>query len=391
MIDEAARAAEVADGVASAEAASGAGGAEMALVDLLSLPREEVNALLGAHFAGRGQPSYRVGQVVSWLYERDAMDFAELTNLPAGERSALTDAFALTAPVMAREDRSTDGTVKHLWRLADGELVESVLIPAADGRVTLCISSQAGCAMACTFCATGWSGYRRQLTAGEIVAQFRGARRALRGAGDGEISNVVFMGMGEPLMNRPAVMAALSLLNGAYGLGARRITVSTVGIVPGILELAERPEQFRLAVSLHAPNSELRRQIVPIERKYPLPQLFEALRAFEAAGGRRITFEYVMIRDVNDAIPLAHELAVIAREFQAHVNLIPYNPIPGNDWRPSPPPRQREFAAVLEEEGVAVTVRTPRGRDIAAACGQLAAEYELRPPKPFLELVGIRK
>jgi len=359
--------------------------------DLLSLPRTEAETLLREHFAARGQPSYRVGQVLSWLYERDAVEFAEMTNLPAAERGALAEAFTLTAPALAREARSSDGTVKHLWRLADGELVESVLIPAADGRVTLCISSQAGCAMACTFCATGWSGYRRQLTAGEIVAQFRGARRALKGAGGGEISNVVFMGMGEPLMNRPAVMAALTLLNGAYGFGARRITVSTVGIVPGILELAQRPEQFRLAVSLHAPNSELRRKIVPIERKYPLPQLFEALRAFEAAGGRRITFEYVLIKGVNDALPLARELAAIAREFQAHVNLIPYNPIPGNDWRPTPPARQKEFAAVLEAEGVAVTIRTPRGRDIAAACGQLAAEHELRPPKPFIELVGARK
>jgi 23S rRNA (adenine2503-C2)-methyltransferase len=272
--------------------------------------------------------------------------------------------------------------------MTDGELVESVLIPAADGRVTLCISSQAGCAMACTFCATGWSGYRRQLTAGEIVSQFRGARRSLREAGRGEVSNVVFMGMGEPLMNRGAVMIALSMLNGAYGLGARRVTVSTVGIVPGILELAARPEQFRLAVSLHAPNSELRRQIVPIERKYPLPTLLGALREFEAAGGRRITFEYVMIQGINDALALAHELAALVGEFQAHVNLIPYNPIPGNDWRPSSPTRLREFAAILEERRIPVTVRTPRGRDIAAACGQLAAEHTLKPPKPFLELQG---
>jgi 23S rRNA (adenine2503-C2)-methyltransferase len=347
---------------------------------------ETASKQLHDHFTSRGQPSYRAGQVLSWLYERDALDFTELTNLPAGERAALAAAFRLPAPAQAREERSSDGTIKHLWRLADGELVESVLIPAADGRMTLCISSQAGCAMACTFCATGWSGYRRQLTAGEIVSQFRGSRRALREAGRGEISNVVFMGMGEPLMNRGPVMAALTLLNGAYGLGARRITVSTVGIVPGILELAARPEQFRLAVSLHAPNSELRRQIVPIERKYPLPHLLGALREFEAAGGRRITFEYVMIQGVNDALSLAHELAALVGEFQSHVNLIPYNPIPGNDWRPSSPTRLREFAAILEAKRVPVTVRTPRGRDIAAACGPLAAEHELRPPKPFLVL-----
>lgn len=357
--------------------------------DLLNLLPEEAGARLRDHVASRGQPAYRAKQVLAWLHERDAMSFAEMTDLPERERAALAEAFVLAAPALAREEKSTDGTVKHLWRMADGELVESVLIPAADGRVTLCISSQAGCAMACTFCATGWSGYRRQLTAGEIVSQFRGARRSLREAGRGEVSNVVFMGMGEPLMNRGAVMIALSLLNGAYGLGARRVTVSTVGIVPGILELAARPEQFRLAVSLHAPNSELRRQIVPIERKYPLPTLLGALREFEAAGGRRITFEYVMIQGINDALSLAHELAALVGEFQAHVNLIPYNPIPGNDWRPSSPTRLREFAAILEERRIPVTVRTPRGRDIAAACGQLAAEHTLKPPKPFLELQGV--
>lgn len=354
--------------------------------DLLSLLPEAAETRLREYFASRGQPSYRVGQVLAWLYERDAASFEEMTDLPAAERAGLAYAFAPLSPGLVREERSSDGTVKHLWRMTDGELVESVLIPASDGRVTLCISSQVGCAMACTFCATGWSGYRRQLTTGEIVAQLRGARRAQREAGRGEISNVVFMGMGEPFMNRPAVMDALTLLNGAYGLGARRITVSTVGIVPGILELAARPEQFRLAVSLHAPNSELRRQIVPIERKYPLPRLLDALREFEAAGGRRITFEYVMIDGVNDATPLAHELAEVVGEFQSHVNLIPYNPIPGNDWRPTPPARLREFAGVLEARGIPVTVRTPRGRDIAAACGQLAAEHALRPPKPFLEL-----
>lgn len=354
--------------------------------DLLSMLPATAEARLGAHFAARAQPGYRTGQVLSWLHTRDVYDFAEMTDLPEGEREALAAAFLLPAPALERADRSVDGTVKHLWRLADGELVESVLIPAADGRMTLCISSQAGCAMACVFCATGWSGYRRQLTAGEIVSQFRGARRSLREAGSGEISNVVYMGMGEPFMNRAAVRDSLTLLNGAYGLGARRITVSTVGIVPGILELAARPEQFRLAVSLHAPNSELREKIVPVEKKYPLPDLFGALREFEAAGGRRITFEYVMIQGVNDSLSLAHELAARVGEFQSHVNLIPYNPIPGNSWRPSSPVRLREFAAILDEQGIPVTVRTPRGRDIAAACGQLAAEHELRPPKPFLTL-----
>jgi 23S rRNA (adenine2503-C2)-methyltransferase len=269
--------------------------------------------------------------------------------------------------------------------MRDGELLESVLIPAGI-RLTLCISSQAGCAMACVFCATGWSGYRRQLSTGEIVSQFRGARRWARENGRSAITNIVFMGMGEPLMNTKAVLPALTLLNHAYGVGARRITVSTVGIVPGILELAARPEQFRLAVSLHAPNHELREQIVPVEKKYPLPELLDALRAFEAAGGRRITFEYTMIDGVNDAPELALHLARVVKEFQAHVNLIPYNPFPGPDWRPSSGATLRRFANILHENGIEATVREPRGRDIAAACGQLRAEHESHPPKPFLQL-----
>ena len=346
--------------------------------------------LLGAHFAARGERPFRVRQAMAWLYERDALSFTELTDLPVREREALAAAFSLCVPETARVERSTDGTVKHLWKLADGELVESVLIPSPD-RLTLCMSSQAGCAMACVFCATGWSGYRRQLTTGEIVAQFRGARRYARESGLGEITNVVYMGMGEPLMNRDAVMPSLTLLNGAYGLGARRITVSTVGIVPGILELAERPEQFRLAVSLHAPNEELRAELIPIEKKYPLPRLIESLDAFEAAGGRRITFEYVMIDGVNDGLEHARELASLVRRFQSHVNLIPYNPIPGPEWQPSPPERLRAFAALLEAEGVPATIRSPRGRDIAAACGQLRAEHDTKPPKPYLNLVELQR
>jgi 23S rRNA (adenine2503-C2)-methyltransferase len=357
--------------------------------DLLGMLPDEAEAALAAHFEGRGQRRFRVRQMLPWLYERDALSFDEMTDLPAAERAALADAFSLAAPVPAHVSVSADGTVKHLWRMDDGELVESVLIPSAD-RLTLCISSQAGCAMACVFCATGWSGYRRQLTTGEIVAQYRGARRWAREHDLGAISNIVFMGMGEPLMNPKAVFPALSLLNHAYGMGARRITVSTVGIVPGILELAARPEQFRLALSLHAPTEELRAQLVPVEKKYPLPELMQALDRFEEAGGRRITFEYVMIHGVNDALAHAHELAKLVHRFQSHVNLIPFNPIPGTDWQPTPQERLRAFAAVLEAQGVPATIRSPRGRDIAAACGQLRAEHEATPPKPYLVLMEKR-
>ncbi|MGH7482675.1 MAG: 23S rRNA (adenine(2503)-C(2))-methyltransferase RlmN [Longimicrobiales bacterium] len=355
--------------------------------DLLDLPAQDGRALLERHFETRGVQRYRARQALAWIYERDAAGFDEMTDLPAAERLALEAHFRLAPPQLARASISRDGTAKHLWRMGDGELVESVLIPTG-ARQTLCISSQAGCAMACAFCATGWSGYRRQLTAGEIVAQFRGARRWSLETGRGPVTNIVFMGMGEPLMNMTGVMPALSLLNGAYGVGARRITVSTVGVAPGIRALADRPEQFRLAVSLHAPNHELRQRIVPIERKYPIPVLMDALHTFEQAGGRRITFEYVMIEDVNDAPELAVELADLVAPFSAHVNLIPYNPFPGPNWRPSPAERIRAFADVLERRGVPATIRAPRGRDIAAACGQLRAEHAMRPPKPFVMLTA---
>ena len=359
-------------------------------IDLTGLVPEELDGTLAEHFAARGQPAYRARQVRGWIYERLALSFEEMHDLPVEERRALAERFELAAPETAHVAVSTDGTTKHLWRMGDGELIESVLIPTPD-RLTLCVSSQAGCAMACVFCATGWSGYRRQLTAGEIVAQYRGSLRWARENGRGDITNIVFMGMGEPLANTEAVLPALSILNRGYGLGARRITVSTVGVAPGILELAARPEQFRLAVSLHAPNHELRQQIVPLEKRYPLPRLLEAMRAFDAAGGRRITFEYVMIDGLTDAMELADQLAAIAREFQAHVNLIPYNPIPGPAWKQSRPANIRAFRDRLEELGVPATIRASRGQDIAAACGQLRAEHETRPPRPFVKLMERRE
>jgi 23S rRNA (adenine2503-C2)-methyltransferase len=329
-----------------------------------------------------------VRQVLPWLYERDAMAFDEMTDLSARERAALAEAFALTSPALARAEQSTDGTVKHLWRMDDGELLESVLIPSPD-RLTLCLSSQAGCAMACVFCATGWSGYRRQLTTGEIVAQYRGARRWAQEHGLGAITNIVFMGMGEPLANRPAVMPALTLLNGALrhgrppyhrvhgGRGAGHPgTGRTAGTVPaGALPARAQPGA---AAPARAAGEEV-----------PAARAHGGAGPFEAAGGRRITFEYVMIAGVNDELDHARELARLVHRFQSHVNLIPFNPIPGTDWQPSPPERLRAFAALLEEEGVPATVRSPRGRDIAAACGQLRAEHETKPPRPYLNLVAL--
>ena len=351
---------------------------EAAKIDLLGLLPDAAEAALRAHFASRGQPAFRVGQVMRWIFEREAFGFGEMTDLPLAERAALGEAFAFCAPAAAKISRSTDGTAKHLWLLGDDELIESVLIPTPT-RLTLCISSQAGCAMACTFCATGWAGYRRQLDAAEIIAQYRGARRWARENGYEDITNIVFMGMGEPLMNWKAVDVALTILNHAqgFGIGARHITVSTVGVLPGIVALAERPEQFRLAISIHAPSDDLRRSLMPVNVKYPLAQVIEAAKQFN----RRVTFEYVMLGGVNDALEHAIALGFLAKECGAFVNLIPLHPGGTGAFVPSTPAAMRRFTGELKRAGVEVAVRKSRGLDIAAACGQLRVErLRRRPP-----------
>ena len=340
--------------------------------NLLGLTPSELDEALAAHFGRRGQPVYRSRQVREWIFAGDARSFDAMSNLPLRERNALGEAFRLDEPAVDTVSESADGTVKHLWGLRGGEVVESVLIPSR-GRLTLCISSQAGCALKCRFCATGWSGFGRQLTPAEIAGQYRASARWAAEHDCSAITNVVFMGMGEPLANRRNVFPALSILNSGYGVGARRITVSTVGVIPGIAALAERPEQFRLALSLHAPVSELRAELIPLEKRYPLGQLMDALEAFNRRGGRRVTFEYTMIRDVNDDPALLPPLAELATRVHAFVNLIPFNPIPYVDWEPSLPRRVRAFRDGLDAAGVAVAVREPRGRDIDAACGQLRA------------------
>lgn len=340
--------------------------------NLLGLTPSRLRESLQDHFRRRGQPSYRTSQVEEWLFAGDARSFTNMTNLPAVERRALAEELRMEEPREDTVSESSDGTVKHLWALRGGEVVESVLIPSR-GRLTLCISSQAGCALKCRFCATGWSGFGRQLTPAEIVGQYRASSRWAAENSRGAVTNVVFMGMGEPLANRRNVFPALTILNAGYGIGARRITVSTVGVIPGIHELADRPEQFRLALSLHAPVSELRAELIPLERRYPLEELMTALEAFNRKGGRRITFEYTMIRGVNDDPALLPPLVQLAKRVQAFVNLIPFNPIPYVDWKPSHGGRVRAFQDGLSAAGVPVAVREPRGRDIDAACGQLRA------------------
>ena len=333
---------------------------------------EGLHQALSEYFKQKGLPAYRVGQVKRWIYKLLTQSIDHMTDLPLTERRNLCDQFSLIEPREARIARSKDGTVKHVWRLSDGKLVESVLIPARQ-RLTLCISSQAGCALGCTFCATGWGGFERQLSAGEIVSQYRASLRWAEENNYGPITNIVYMGMGEPLANFNAVDDSLTILNQGYEVGARRITVSTVGIVPGILELAKRPEQFGLALSLHAPLSKLREELIPLEKRYPLPEVIEALSQFQDSGGKRVTYEYTMIQDVNDHPALIQPLADLANRVRAFVNLIPYNPIPYQAWHPSSVARIQEFANGLTGRGVSVAVRETRGSDIDAACGQLRA------------------
>jgi 23S rRNA (adenine2503-C2)-methyltransferase len=314
------------------------------------------------------QPAYRARQV--WRNLHLGRDPEEMTDLPQSLRGRLAEELVPgLAPVTTSVNADGD-TTKWLWALADGAKVETVLMAYPSGRVTVCVSTQAGCAMACSFCATGQAGFTRQLTPGEIVEQ---VIRAGRASAPGRVSNVVFMGMGEPLANYAATWAAVERLHGDVGISARHLTVSTVGIVPGILKLAEEALPVNLAVSLHAANDELRDSMVPINRRYPLRAVVEACEAWVASRNRRLSFEWALIDGVNDRPSDAAELAAIARPLAAHVNLIPLNPTPGYLTRGTPAVGVRAFRDRLAAAGVNATVRRNRGTDIAAACGQLAA------------------
>ena len=336
--------------------------------NLLNLTVEQAGVRLAARMAELGQPTYRVGQVLRGLWDVPAASFADMTELPATLRAQLDERFELPRLELTVRQLSSDGTQKFLFRLQDGEAIETVAIP--DGaRTTLCISSQAGCALRCAFCATGAMGFTRNLTTFEIAGQVR-EMRLLDPPVD--VTNIVFMGMGEPMMNWKAVDATLSLLNDprALGIGARHITISTVGVLPGIIALGQRPEQFRLAISIHAPTDELRQQLMPINTKFPLAEVIEAARVFD----RRVTFEYVMLGGVNDAPEHARQLAVLAHACRAFVNLIPLHPGGSQGFVPTESGAIARFARHLRERGVEVAIRKSRGMDIAAACGQLRVE-----------------
>jgi 23S rRNA (adenine2503-C2)-methyltransferase len=315
-----------------------------------------------------GQPSYRVRQVWDGLYQRAARP-GEMTDLPAGLRSALAERLLPALSETARSVSDDGGTVKWRWQLGDGAAIESVLMHYRD-RSTVCVSTQAGCAMACQFCATGQAGFKRHLSTGEIVEQ---VAVAIRQAQPRRVSNVVFMGMGEPLANYDRVWGALDKLHRDFGISARHLTVSTVGLVPGIRRMTNEDLPVNLAVSLHAANDELRSELVPINRRWPLAALQQACRDYVAAKGRRLSFEWALIGGVNDRMGDARELAAYSQPLGAHVNLIPLNPTPGYLVRGTPAEGVRSFRDQLVALGVNATIRSNRGGDIDAACGQLAA------------------
>jgi 23S rRNA (adenine2503-C2)-methyltransferase len=336
--------------------------------DLRDMTLDEVEQVV----ADAGAPPYRARQILHWLHARGAQSFDEMRDLPASLREHLTQKFAIGAAAQSFVSRSIDSTRKLLIRLADGEDIESVIIPS-DGRVTLCMSSQVGCALACEFCATARMGLHRNLTASEMLSQIHAATRQL--SADEQFTNFVFMGMGEPLANYPRLIRTLTIMTSEWGMGIspRRITVSTVGLVPMMERLlAEIP--VNLAVSLHATTNELRDRLAPINKRYPLEVLLGACRNLPLKRRARITFEYVMLAGVNDSLADAKRLVKLLAPMRSKVNLIFYNPLEGSPLATSSRAAVEAFQAVLRNGNLTATIRESRGLDIAAACGQLYAE-----------------
>lgn len=328
-------------------------------------------------FAAMGEKGFRARQVLRWIHQRGEPDFERMSDLAKDLRAKLSISARIEAPAVVGDSVAPDGTRKWLLKIDGANAIESVFIPE-DGRGTLCVSSQAGCVLDCAFCSTGKQGFNRNLTTAEIIAQPWIANRLLGRDPNGErvITNVVMMGMGEPLLNLDAVIPALRLMldDNAYGLSRRRVTVSTSGVVPGMDRLREECP-VALAVSLHAPNDALRERLVPLNRKYPLRELIKACnRYLDKAPRDFITFEYVMLDEVNDSDGDARGLAAIARRVRSKFNLIPFNPFPDAGFRRSGADRIRRFTEILRREGVTVTTRKTRGEGIDAACGQLAGD-----------------
>ena len=402
------------------------------LTDIRSQTAEE----LEAQFRAWGQPAYRVAQLLEWLYVHRAANWEAMTNLPKALRDELRKHYSLTALELVRKQGARDTTQKFLWRLTDQALIESVLIPAnpalygeASDRHTLCISTQVGCAYGCKFCASGLEGWKRNLRVEEIVGQVLAVERwnaalpreaevqslkskvqsqeAGAGSHDPElsvpnhasritlpaspnpqpstlnpqprlVSNLVIMGMGEPLANYENLLKALRILNAPWGggIGARKITISTSGLAPQIRKLAEEPLQFRLAISLHGATDATRNKIMPVNRKYPLSELTAACEYYQRKRGRMITFEYVLIAGVNDGLDQVRPLAALARRLKAKVNLIPYNRVEGLPWERPTDEAQEAFLKALEKQKIAATLRREKGGDIDAACGQLRLRTE---------------
>jgi 23S rRNA (adenine2503-C2)-methyltransferase len=374
--------------------------------DIKSLSREELAACL----AEWGEPAWRTNQVLEWLYHRRVTHWDAMTNLPKTLRARLAEHFGLHALELVRVQGASDATQKFLWRLADGALIESVLIPAnpalygeRSDRRTLCVSTQVGCAYGCRFCASGLDGWKRNLQPHEIIEQLLAVERWHSAqsrpgppprASDARpatpeprlVDNLVIMGMGEPLANYENLLKALRILNAPWGagIGARKITISTSGLAPQIRRLADEPEQFRLAVSLHGATDAVRARIMPVNRKYPLAELVAALEYYQARKGRMLTFEYILIAGVNDALDQVKPLAALARKLHAKVNLIPYNHVEGLPWQRPDEARCEAFRAALAAEGVRVTLRREKGGEIDAACGQL----RLRTERELVESAG---
>jgi 23S rRNA (adenine2503-C2)-methyltransferase len=379
--------------------------------DLRSLRREE----LQAQFAQWNEPAYRVDQLLRWLYPLRATGWEQMTNLPKPLRARLAEQYSLHGLELVRRQGTEASTQKFLWRLADHALIETVLIPAnpalygeASDRHTLCVSTQVGCAYGCKFCASGLNGYKRNLEPYEIVEQVlaverghagwkpevrspksevvapeAGTRNVEPGARNPErgtrlVDNLVIMGMGEPLANYENLLQALTLLNAPWGgaIGARKITVSTSGLVPQIRRLADEPFQFNLAISLHGAADEVRSRLMPVNRKYPLSELVSACEYYRTQKGRLLTFEYILIAGVNDGLDQANALAPLARRLNAKVNLIPYNRVEGLRWERPDNATQEAFLAALERQEVKATLRREKGHDIDAACGQLRLKTE---------------